>query len=648
MKSISPAVLRFGTDQPEEKPVQLNAGSLTILFEQDRGLVRYLRLGDHEVIRCIYAAVRDRNWNTIEPEVTNIQIDRQESSFRLTFDARCKNEEIDFSWKGTITGDSKGTLVFDFEGTAGSTFQKNRIGICVLHPILECAGKPCSVQKDNGSIQQSSFPSHIAPHQPFKGIRSVSYEPIPGVKTEVRFTGDVFEMEDQRNWTDASFKTYSTPLEIPFPVEMRQGTKIHQTVTVTVSLPERKIFPVLLGRGAQLSISTTPVLGKPRIGLGMASHGQPLSSREIERLKALNLSHLRVDVHLGTSEWIGRFRQAIEDSSKVGASLHIALFVTDDGKAELDRFTREFESLRPNVSLWMIFHVSKPSTPNEWIELAKQKLSSLSPNVLLAGGTNAFFAELNRNRLPPDSQALPCYSINPQVHAIDSTTLIENLAAQTHTIETSQQFAPRSVVISPITLKPNFNPNATDDDKPRFPGKLPPFVDARQMSLFGASWTLGSIARLAVSGKVHSLTYFETTGWTGVMETELGSPALESFQSVPGSVFPVYHLFADIADCSRIYPTHSSHPLQIDGMTLLDSTNRKRILVANFLGETQEIKIKTGTCKVRVRYLDETNCAVAMESPEEFRNQEGTLVESAAGKISLKLLPCALARVDIL
>ena len=30
-------------------------------------------------------------------------------------------------------------------------------------------------------------------------------------------TGDVFEMEDQRNWTDASFKTYCTPLRQPFP-----------------------------------------------------------------------------------------------------------------------------------------------------------------------------------------------------------------------------------------------------------------------------------------------------------------------------------------------------------------------------------------------------------------------------------------------
>ena len=38
--------------------------------------------------------------------------------------------------------------------------------------------------------------------------------------------GDSFEMEDQRNWTDASFKVYGTPLKNLSPVEVKTGTKI--------------------------------------------------------------------------------------------------------------------------------------------------------------------------------------------------------------------------------------------------------------------------------------------------------------------------------------------------------------------------------------------------------------------------------------
>ena len=53
--------------------------------------------------------------------------------------------------------------------------------------------------------------------------------------------GDTFEMEDHRNWTDANFKTYCTPLAKPYPVRVESGTTIQQTVTVTLkgSLRER-------------------------------------------------------------------------------------------------------------------------------------------------------------------------------------------------------------------------------------------------------------------------------------------------------------------------------------------------------------------------------------------------------------------------
>jgi hypothetical protein len=169
------------------------------------------------------------------------------------------------------------------------------------------------------------------------------------------------------------------------------------------------------------------------------------------------------------------------------------------------------------------------------------------------------------------------------------------------------------------------------------------------MSLFGGGWTLGSIARLATTGFVHSLTYFETTGWRGVMETEAGPPLAEKFPSAPGTVFPMFHVLADIAEFpgKQIYPTHSSHPLLVAGLTLFDTRGRRRILVANLTGEPQDVKIKTGTCRARVRQLDETNAEAAMRDPETFRAQVDAAKESVAGKIEIKLLPYAIARVDI-
>jgi hypothetical protein len=48
----------------------------------------------------------------------------------------------------------------------------------------------------------------------------------------LRFAGDVFEMEDQRNWTDASFKTYGRPLARAFPYRIGPGERVRQSVTI--------------------------------------------------------------------------------------------------------------------------------------------------------------------------------------------------------------------------------------------------------------------------------------------------------------------------------------------------------------------------------------------------------------------------------
>ena len=42
--------------------------------------------------------------------------------------------------------------------------------------------------------------------------------------------GDTFEMEDHRNWTDASFKTYVRPLALPWPYTPPAGQAVSQSV----------------------------------------------------------------------------------------------------------------------------------------------------------------------------------------------------------------------------------------------------------------------------------------------------------------------------------------------------------------------------------------------------------------------------------
>ena len=45
--------------------------------------------------------------------------------------------------------------------------------------------------------------------------------------------GDAFEMEDQRNWTDASYKTYVRPLALPWGYTLAKGSRHEQSVRLS-------------------------------------------------------------------------------------------------------------------------------------------------------------------------------------------------------------------------------------------------------------------------------------------------------------------------------------------------------------------------------------------------------------------------------
>ena len=338
------SVFYCGQLQSLPKPLELRAGPLTMLFEPLTAFLRHLRLGDHEVVRAIYAAVRDQDWATIAPHVTNLKTEINKDSFRLTFDVNCRQGGIDYFWNGAVTGQENGRVRFAFDGVSRSDFLRNRIGLCLLHPIVECSGKPCVVEHTDGNAEQGAFPLPISPHQPFFDVRAIHYEvATTGIRARLETEGDTFEMEDQRNWSDASFKTYCTPQARPKPAPVKSGDRVQQAVTLTLSGQVRPILPVNLGRPPQLSISTTPVVALPPIGLCAASHGRPLSAREIERLKLLRLSHVRVDLKLSAPDYPARLERVAAESRDLNAGLHVALTLSDRADEELRSLAAHLE-----------------------------------------------------------------------------------------------------------------------------------------------------------------------------------------------------------------------------------------------------------------------------------------------------------------
>ncbi len=654
--SLSTNILYYGKEHALPDQIPLRAGPLTMIYEN--GDLRYIKLGEKEIVRRLYVAIRDRNWSTAANALSNVQMAIAEDAFHISYDCVNQLGDIDFAWHGDLRGDANGLITCRLEGAARSTFLRNRIGFCLLHAST-IAGAAAQIEHVDGSTEESVFPVHIAPQHvingeikpvaPFNEMRAVAHEIVPGVWAEVRFDGEIFEMEDQRNWTDASYKTYGTPLRLPFPATVQAGTPIQQTVTIKLlnSQWSRANEGDAAGATAVAFTIGDKAQPLPKIGLGIASHGEPLREQEIARLQALHLSHLRVDLHLGTTTYAAELRRATQEARALGVELEVALHLTANAEAELAALTSLLWQIKPPIGTWLVFQDQEKSTSAQWVKLARTALESYAPSAQIGAGTNIYFTELNRGR--PEIAALDvvAYSINPQVHAFDNASLVETLAAQGATASSARQFCGElPLIVSPITLQPRFNPNATGPEPEPKPGELPSQIDPRQMSLFGAGWTLGSLKYLAECGEVASVTYYETTGWRGVMETAQGSALPAQFRSIAGGVFPVYHLLAAVGEFvgGTVRQGTSSEPLHVDGLVLAKD-QRTRILLANFTAQAQQVTLHGVTGNVQARILDETNVAAAMEAPEAFATQPSEVLAADAPVLTLR--PFALAVLDI-
>jgi hypothetical protein len=651
--------LLHGSPDPLPERVPLRAGPLSLAFEA--GDLRSVKWGEREILRRVYAAVRDPHWNTVPGRLVDLHLRTEPDSFRIAYASEHNRREIDFRWRATLTGTADGTIRFEFDGEARSTFLRNRIGLCVLHPLRECAGARVRVHHPDGTVVELRFPEGVAAEQPVGGftrLTGLDHEIVPGRWAELRFAGDLFETEDQRNWIDASFKTFSTPLHLPIPVEVPAGTRIRQTVELRLRSdrpdlrwtdPIRVEVPESRG-GLEIRIDGTgedrPFL--PLLGLGAASHGKPLHAAEVDLLTRLQVSHLRRELRLSDPAWRLALATAVRDTQELGSALELAVHLPAQAPPDLGSVRQELARSKTDLVRIAVFRDGARTTRLEDFLAARAAFSDFG--VPLGAGTAADLYQLHSDPLPPDLDPdFVCWSMNPQVHATDRTSIAETpegAAQQVHAVR--RLWPDRSLVVSPVTLRPRFNPVATAPEPPPAPGDLPASADPRQMSLFGAAWTLAMIAALAES-QVEAVTFYETTGWLGVLAGDTGSSLPGLFPAPPGSVFPLYHVFADLAEIPnpRVVPLALPPPTPA-AVLLLESPRQRVLLVANPGPDRLRLAFPDLPGRWLGRSLDATNVEAATRDALEFRRAPSRPIASDPGAptgLTLDLAAFAYLRV---
>ena len=74
----------YGTDKPPRPSRVLRAGDAQVTL--DAGQLRHLRMGGIEAIRAVSFLVRDRDWGTVEPHITDLTVNEGRVTYAARYD----------------------------------------------------------------------------------------------------------------------------------------------------------------------------------------------------------------------------------------------------------------------------------------------------------------------------------------------------------------------------------------------------------------------------------------------------------------------------------------------------------------------------------------------------------------------------------
>lgn len=481
--------IALGNDIPFAAAQTIEAGGFRLLYEPGR--IRYIHYQGVEVLRMIYTALRTSDWTTIPGglESESVQVDEDGFSIHSIFSYGA--EGISYRTEIGIKG-SKGRIEYEVSGEALSSFQSKRIGICVHHPIAGCAGQEVLITHEHERKSVHRFPGLISEKRPFTDICAMSWTSA-GIKAELDFSGSLFETEDQRNWTDDSFKTYSGPQHSTPMINVRRGDKLNQQVIMNVSGSPASDAPHE-EEGEKFSF--------PLLGYARADGQSEITDEELSRADQIPFHHYRVNVHMGNEDWRDVLHDAVEEAENLATQLELGVFVADGSL--IDELIAALQSDIELVDSILLLSEERATMEPETYSQCHAKLKAAFPHLPVGFGSSSWFADLNTSI----SEKLPAcdflaFLVSPQVHQTDNRSILENLGSQ-HTIlrTLAAKAAGIKVHVSPIVINSRQN-------------------DDRLYSSFAAWWTINTIHNFAGGG---FLTLFELKGPRGILPSA-GKPS---------------------------------------------------------------------------------------------------------------------------
>lgn len=495
---------RYGTEEPPPDRITLRAGPLEAILEE--GALRTVTVCGHEVLRAVAFLMRGPTWDTAATAVADLAVDQREGGFDVTFAAVARMGDAALPWRARIEG-RPDRLLFHAEAWPDADVLTGRTGFVVLQPLGHIAGHRVEVTHVDGRTTHGRFPDLIDPEACFTDMAAMAYEAAAGLRVAVRMDGDAWEMEDHRNWLDASLKTYVRPLRLPSPYVLTAGSVHVQSVILDVlTVPRTRAHRAPSKMGIVLGSAGAGRM--PAIGLRL---GDDATLEDAVAARPLGAQHLIARFDLAAPDLAARTIRVAGLAHAMGAeaALEVVLPCEADPEDELVRLARAVEeaALRPASILLSLGRAASrvrpgpPPPPDALLGRLHLLARRIFPLARLGGGTVGAFAELNRNRPPFGLVDFVSWSAASLVHDATDATMMENLdavSAQARSLRAMAGAVPWRLGAVGLALDPGpFFETVPNSDARRMPLAS---SDPRSAGLFGAAWMVGALAALASAG----------------------------------------------------------------------------------------------------------------------------------------------------
>ena len=651
----SEALRLYGTEEEAPAGRALGAGALTATLEA--GKLRWIRYGGVEALRGLAFVVRGAGWETYSPQIENLEIEESGNGFRVGYDGRIESGDGTLAFRADIVANDEQSLVFTVEMTPETDFRTSRTGFVALHPVEGVAGEPCRITHSDGTVEETSFPGLIMPLQPFFDIAAMRHRVAPGVWLTCRFEGaDPWETEDQRNWTDASYKTYYRPLALPFPYTLKAGETLRQTATLGIEGGAPAVAGSAAGDGAvEVTLGGATGTHMPEIGLGLAAAERAHFDHGLDLVRALGPEHLvcELDPRAHDAETLAAYRDL---SRALNAEVVLEIVVPCE-QAVADELAQAAEitgraglspaAIVPEQLRLLSFTLEKIAALGipDFDEVYGAARAAF-PGVRLGGGVFTNFTELNRNCAEPDLFDFLTHGTCAVVHEPDNRSVMETLQTLPDIVASAKAWAggkPYRIAPSAIGMRANpYGPDVhqnSDNGRHSFNRQ-----DPRHRALLGAAFTLGYAARVAPLG-LEALALGAPSGALGMVyrRTEHPQPWFDDLEGP--AVMPLYHVVSALAAAkgAAVRTVTSSDATRVLGLAH-ESGGGTLLWLANLTPEEQAVTVsgvEGGTATIG--RLDSGNFADAVTDPAGFAASPGETGDPG----HVALAPFAVARIAL-